>query len=243
MQREVRRSQDPERAAAAAAHAIAARIGERVRQASAFSLVLAGGTTPRRAYEILATEHASLPWASVHVFFGDERCVPPDHPDSNYGVAKAALLDRVPIPPANVHRIPGELGAGTAAGAYERDLRRYLGEAPRPAFDLVLLGMGEDGHTASLFPGNPALQEASRWAVPVETEAKAPRRRVSLSLPALSAAKEVYFLVTGAGKCAALAEILRDGDAAAARFPAAAVRADRIVWFVDAAAAPEPSAR
>jgi 6-phosphogluconolactonase len=234
--REISRHRDGEAVARAAAGAVAGRIAAGVARRGAFSLVLAGGSTPKRAYELLAAEHGGLPWESVHVFWGDESCVPPDDPDSNYAMSKTALLDRVSIPAANVHRIRGELGASIAADECERDLRAYFGAKAAPAFDLVLLGMGEDGHTASLFPGNAALAETKRWAVPVETTAKAPRWRVSLSMTALSAASEAMFLVTGAGKRAVLAEIVANPAAAASRYPAAAVAAARVTWFVDDAA-------
>lgn len=239
MRHEVRRFGDAE----SVARAVAAEVAERIATAAAAgegrTLVLAGGSTPRRTYEILAAEHAGAGWQRVGVWFGDERCVPPDHPDSNYAMAKAALLERVAVPAGNVHRILGELGAPAAAEDYERRLRAASGSSPVPIVDLALLGMGEDGHTASLFPGDAALAETQRWVVPVETLAKAPHWRVSLTLPALGAATEVFFLVTGAAKRGVLAEILRDPEAAAARYPAAAVRANRVVWFVDAAAAPE----
>jgi len=172
--REFSRHRDGEAVARAAASAVAGRIAAGVARRGAFSLVLAGGSTPKRAYEVLAAEHRGLPWQSVHLFWGDERCVPPDDPDSNYAMSKTALLDRVPVPAPNVHRVRGELGAPAAADECERDLRAHFRGAASPAFDLVLLGMGEDGHTASLFPGNAALAETKRWAVAVETTAKAP---------------------------------------------------------------------
>ena len=237
MRHEVRRYGDAEGVARAVATEVAGRIARGAAGNGEFALVLAGGSTPRRTYEILATEHAGAGWERVGVWFSDERCVPADHPDSNYAMAKQALLDRAG--PLTVHRIRGELGAQAAAEDYERRLRAHSGSSPVPIFDLALLGMGEDGHTASLFPGDAALAETQRWVVPVETLAKAPRWRVSLTLPALGAATEVFFLVTGAAKRGVLAEILRDPEAAAARYPAAAVRANRVVWFVDAAAAPE----
>ena len=246
MRHEVRRYGDAEGVARAVATEVASRLHAPVAahglvgatERWPFGLVLAGGTTPRRAYEILASLRSTeVPWTAVTVWFSDERCVPADHPDSNYAMAKQALLDRAG--PLTVHRIRGELGAQAAAEDYERRLRAHSGSSPVPIFDLALLGMGEDGHTASLFPGDAALAETQRWVVPVETLAKAPRWRVSLTLPALGAATEVFFLVTGAAKRGVLAEILRDPEAAAARYPAAAVRANRVVWFVDAAAAPE----
>jgi 6-phosphogluconolactonase len=233
---EVRKFPDAEALAQAAATEIATRLDE---AAAPFGLVLAGGSTPRRTYEVLATKRtAAAPWTSVSIWFGDERCVPPDHADSNFAMAKAALLDRAG--PFVVHRVLGERPPQEAADDYERRLRAAAGASARPPFGLVLLGMGEDGHAASLFPGDPALAETSRWAVAVETAAKAPRRRVTLTIPALAAGDEVWFLVTGGAKRAVLAEILRDPAAAASRYPAAAVasRARRVVWFADAAALP-----
>ena len=141
-----------------------------VAQRGAFSIVLSGGSTPRTLYQLLATPDisAEMPWEHVQVYWGDERHVPPDNLESNYRMAREALLDRVPVPPANIHRIPAELpNADTVAAAYEDDLRRSMnlesGEFPR--FDLVLLGMGDDGHTASLFPHTGALHEAKRLVV------------------------------------------------------------------------------
>lgn len=243
MRAEIRRYSDAEYLAHEVAASILSENARRVVDQARFSLVLAGGTTPRRVYEVLAQRATGFAWRNVHVFWGDERCVAPDHPDSNYAMAKKALLDQVPIPPANVHRIRGELGAAAAADAYEQELRGFFGGAREPSFDLVLLGMGEDGHTASLFSGNAALAPTSRWALPVETEAKAPRWRVSLSLAALSGATTAYFIVTGSGKRAVLADILRDPEAAALRYPAAGVHPRHLVWCVDAAAAPETVSR
>ncbi len=233
---DVRRFPDGETLAEAAAVEIGARLAAPVAR---FGLVLAGGSTPRRTYELLARKHTTAaPWTSVSIWFGDERCVPSEHADSNYAMAKVALLD--PVGTFVVQRVLGERPPQEAADDYERRLRAHAGASPRPPFDLVLLGMGEDGHTASLFPGHPALAETKRWAVAVETEAKAPRWRVSLTVDALASAPEVFFFVTGAAKRLVLAEILRDPAAAASRYPAAAVasRARRVVWFADAAALP-----
>ncbi|MBM4014561.1 MAG: 6-phosphogluconolactonase, partial [Planctomycetes bacterium] len=145
--------------AGVAAERIAAAIVAAVAARGRADVALAGGNTPRRAYELLAARRApdgaSLPWSQVHLYWGDERCVPPDHPDSNFGAARAALIDRVALPPANVHRLRADAPDPAAAALeYERELP--------PALDLLLLGMGPDGHTASLFPGAAALQEASR---------------------------------------------------------------------------------
>jgi 6-phosphogluconolactonase len=185
------------------------------------SLALAGGYTPRPVYERLAL--TDLPWADIDVFMGDERCVPPDDPASNYGMARAALLDRVP---ARVHPPPAP---GCDAEAYERELTSVFGTA-MPAFDLVILGLGADGHTASLFPGSPALAVRDRAVVRVEAPDHA---RLTLTLPALSAAKTALFLVEGAGKREALAKLIA-GDAT---IPATQVTAASIVIIADPAAA------
>ena len=185
------------------------------------TVALAGGSTPRRLYERLVT--CAFPWSETEMFFGDERCVPPDHPNSNYRMAGEALLSKVP---ANVHRMPGET---CDAEAYEEELRQVFG-AGLPEFDLVLLGLGEDGHTASLFPGDPALEEKQRWVIRVQRPDHA---RLTLTLPVLSAAKVALFLVLGAAKAEAL-QRLRAGD----DIPAARVQAKRVVIVADGAAAP-----
>lgn len=179
----------PEEVAAAAA----AEIAEAIR-GGARTLVLAGGTTPRRCYELLAGLEAE--WGRVTVLFGDERCVPASHPDSNYRMAREALLDQVA--PATVHRIPGELGPDEGAAAYARVV---AGLAP---LDVVVLGVGEDGHTASLFPGDAALN-AKGWAVGVRNSPKPPPERVTLTLQALRGAHRVIILAAGAGKAQAVA--------------------------------------
>lgn len=184
------------------------------------TVALAGGTTPRPLYERLATR--SFPWADTDIFFGDERCVRPEHEASNFRMANETLLAKVP---ARVHRMPGET---CDAAAYEDELSKVFGAA-LPQFDLVLLGLGEDGHTASLFPGDPALDVTDRWVVRVERPDHA---RLTLTLPVLSAAKAGMFLVSGASKRAALRSLL-----AAADIPAGRVKADRVLIFADEAAA------
>jgi len=179
----------PEEVAAAAA----AEIAEAIR-GGARTLVLAGGTTPRRCYELLAG--LEVEWGRVTVLFGDERCVPASHPDSNYRMAREALLDQVA--PATVHRIPGELGPDEGAAAYARVVAEL---AP---LDVVVLGVGEDGHTASLFPGDAALN-AKGWAVGVRNSPKPPPERVTLTLQALRGAHRVIILAAGAGKAQAVA--------------------------------------
>lgn len=240
-------------AGAVGAHA-AARIADAAQRAAAargrFVVALAGGSTPRLAYERLAGA-SPMPWAATHVWFGDERCVPPDHADSNYRMACEALLARVPVPEGQVVRIEGERAPADAAARYDALLR---GDAEGHAgadgavFDLVLLGVGPDGHTASLFPGSAVLDERERWAVEVPApEHVGPHvARVTLTLPALGAAREVVVLVTGAEKRSAVAAALGDaalGDAAPAEDasevpPAGRVRGrERTVWVMDEAAA------
>jgi 6-phosphogluconolactonase len=198
-----------------------------------FAVALSGGSTPRATYELLASEAFApcINWPRVHVFWGDERCVPPDHPDSNYRMAREALLDRVPIPAENVHRIQGELSPEQAAIAYQAELEAALGADGR--FDLILLGMGMDGHTASLFPGTAAIHERTRWVVSHYVE-KLDAWRVTLTLSVIDAARHVLFLVSGAAKAEPLARI-RAGE----QLPAGLVKPDpgQLTWLVDAAAA------
>lgn len=210
MRRELRITDDPATAAADLFLEVAPR-----------TVALAGGTTPRRAYERLAT--LDYPWTDVDVFFGDERCVPPDHPDSNFRVAHEALLSRVH---ARVHRMPGE---SCDALAYEQELRAVLGANLR--LDLVILGLGEDGHTASLFPGDPALGERKRSVVRVE---RPDHPRLTLTLPVLSASLVVVFLVEGERKQEAVGGLLMGDD----DIPATRVASDRVVILADPAAAP-----
>jgi 6-phosphogluconolactonase len=206
-----------------------------------FAVCLSGGSTPRRLYERLATPGVAsrFPWRRSHWFWGDERFVPHDHPDSNYRMARAALLSRVPIPDDNIHAIPTEgLSPEQAAAAYETTLKRFYGagtlSSERALFDVTLLGIGMDGHTASLFPGQPALQEKRRWAVAVIGAKSEPR--ISLTYLALDSSRDVAFLATGDGKRAAVAGA-RAGNC---ELPAAMIRpVGRLHWFTDRAAAPE----
>lgn len=203
------------------------------------SVALSGGSTPRRTHELLAAPPLCdvVPWERLHLFWGDERCVPPDDPDSNYRMAEESLLSRVPIPNRNVHRVPTELGAPVAVAAhYERELRSHFGleVEDAPVFDLILLGMGPDGHTASLFPGGPAVQEERRLVVPSEIDYM-PHPRVTFTLPVLNAARAVAFLVAGRDKAPALAKALAEDPSV----PAGRVRptAGELRWYVDRAAA------
>lgn len=235
----VRVFDDPEAVARAAAETFAGLARECVGGRGAFSVALSGGTTPRRVYELLASEEfrGGVPWAGVHVFFGDERMVPPDHADSNYRMASEALLSRVPLPAGNVHRIEGVGDAAANASDYESVMRGFFGEAEWPRFDLVLLGMGDDGHTASLFPGTPALEERRAWAAANWVE-KLGAWRVTLTAPAINAARRVLFLVTGAGKAGRLREVL-SGGRDPSRLPSQLIdpRGGSLSWYVDRAAA------
>jgi 6-phosphogluconolactonase len=198
-----------------------------------FLVALSGGNTPRPLYELLATDAFAdrIDWTRVEVFFTDERCVPPDHPDSNYLMARLAFLDKVPIPPENVHRIHGGLPPTDAALAYHNELGSALSRDGR--LDLILLGMGPDGHTASLFPGSDALEEKDTDVVAIYVE-HMHSWRVTLTLPALNAATNILFLVSGARKAPVLARVF-SGE----MLPAGLVRPDvgTLTWFVDQEAA------
>jgi len=206
----------------------------------AFAVCLSGGSTPRRLYERLADPAVAsrFPWIRAHWFWGDERFVPHDHPDSNYRMAREAFLSRVPIPDDNIHAVPTEgLSPEQAAAAYETTLKRFYGAEiivpDRPLFDVTLLGIGEEGHTASLFPGQPALQETRRWAVAVIGAKSEPR--ITLTYPALDSSRDVAFLATGEGK----RDVVVRAQAGDRTLPAAMVRpVGRLHWFTDRAAAP-----
>ncbi len=210
-----------------------------------FVVALSGGSTPRALHRLLAAEplRGQVPWERTEVFWGDERCVPPDHPDSNYRMARETLLDAVPIPPARVHRMAGEHpDPAAAAAAYEAEVARVLGGtpgAPPPVFDLIFLGMGPDGHTASLFPGTAALAERTRWVVAnhVPTAPGGVAHRLTVTYPLLNRAARVIFLVAGPDKAAALRDVL-EGPLDPQRLPAQAVRpaTGDLVWLVDRAA-------
>lgn len=230
---------DAESVARAAAEEFArlsrAAVGER----GAFSVALSGGTTPRRVYELLASDEyrEHVEWPKVHVFFGDERAVPPEHSDSNYRMAREALLSHVSVPAENVHRIEGLGDANANASDYESVMRGFFGDAEWPRFDLVFLGMGDDGHTASLFPHTSALEEARTWAAPNWVE-KLGAWRITLTAPAVNAARRVVFLVTGASKAERLDEVL-NGEHDPSRLPSQMIRPRNgtLAWYVDRAAA------
>jgi 6-phosphogluconolactonase len=197
-----------------------------------FTVALSGGSTPRLLYERLITQ--PIEWQHVHVFWGDERCVPPDHPDSNYGLAQRVLLAHVDIPAQNVHRLPGEIGPVQAAQRYEAELLAVLGTQPR--FDLILLGLGSDAHTASLFPNTPALHEQQRWVVAQYVD-KLQANRLTLTPPIINAAANVIFLIAGADKAAALRSVWH-GPHNPDQYPAQSVAptTGHVTWLVDQAA-------
>ncbi len=234
-------AEDAEALAQEAARHWIQRALEAIQARGAFHVSLSGGSTPKRLYQILAEGELakSLDWNRVHLWFGDERCVPPDHDDSNYHMVHDALLAKVPIPSHNVHRIHGELTPEDAASRYARDLVRGLPDRQGAfgRFDLLMLGMGADGHTASLFPGTPALEERERPAVAVYVE-KLESWRVTITYPLIEQAREIMLLVAGASKAPVVAAVLA-GRPEARDYPVARVRAaeGELVWWLDRAAA------
>lgn len=195
-------------AAAAAEHII--RIGnEALDERGRFSLSLSGGSTPVALYDLLAQPgyRDRMPWNKTHLFWGDERHVPPGDPESNYRMVKETLLDQVEIPEENIFRVPAEMEVRLAAFAYEETLRAYFNDAKWPRFDLVLLGMGEDGHTASLFPNSPGLNEEHRWFI-ANQPAGTNSWRLTLSKGAINAARNILVLVEGQNKAGMLEQVL-----------------------------------
>jgi 6-phosphogluconolactonase len=225
----------------AAAEEVVRAANQAVAQRGRFTLALSGGSTPKNLYTLLATNaRTSLPWDRTYFFWSDERHVPPSDPESNYRMAEEAMLSKVPVAASNVFRVPTENpDAAAAAEAYEQTLRKFFtveaGQLPR--FDLILLGMGPDGHTASLFPETAALRERSRLVVANWVE-KLKTSRITFTLPLLNAARCVAFLVSGTDKASVLHEVL-EGNAPGEQYPAKLVRpADgKLIWFLDRAAA------
>jgi 6-phosphogluconolactonase len=199
------------------------------------SLALSGGDTPRGLYRLLGSRHRDrVPWQRVHVFWGDDRYVPADHPESNYRLARETLLEHVPCPAENIHAMPTHLSAAEAAAAYNQVLKAHFGGGDGPTFDLNILGIGEDAHTASVFPGSPAVDERERWVMDVHTDATI-ATRLTLTLPALSPSKNIQ--VAGAAKARALRHALA-ADPDPHLYPASGIRrGEGVVWWVDQAAA------
>lgn len=209
-------------------------------KAGRFTIALSGGSTPKRLYQLLAASplREAMPWDRVHLFLGDDRFVPWDDPNSNFGMAREAMIAHVPIPPANVHAIAFEGTLADAARKYEATLKSFYGsgtfDPARPLFDVVLLGMGPDGHTASLFPGKPALDEMSRWVTEVPVPGLNPMvPRVTLTYPALHSARSTAFVAAGADKTAMMRRVLA-GDR---ELPSARISpVGELIWFIDTAA-------
>ena len=226
---------DPRALAQAAANHILAFAEERLSAAKRFELVLSGGSTPADTYRALV-DTDPLDWSRVHISWGDERCVPPDHASSNYRMAREALLDHIAIPTENIYRMVCEKNPEAGALLYEDELRKRFPHQSWPTFDLVLLGLGEDGHTASLFPGTDVLDEQERWVAPV-LPTQSDNWRLTLTLPAINAASQVIFLVSGESKSLMVRKLLQPGEAAPG-FPAGRIRPKgKVVWFLDQAAA------
>ncbi len=205
-----------------------------------FTVALSGGSTPKEFYQLLATPAFKIPWTRVHLFQVDERCVPPDHPQSNYKMIREALLDRAPLPAANFHRMAAEQPDREAAAEnYATELRKTVGAGPGewPRLDVIFLGMGEDGHTASLFPGTAALNERERAVCPNYVE-KLKMYRLTLTLPTLNAAARAVFLVAGEAKAETVRQVLRSTDGTPP-FPSQRIQPayGSVTWYLDAAAA------
>lgn len=233
--------ESPEAMTGAAATFFAAQAAEAVSARGRFTAALSGGKTPVSLYARLAAAPFAdrIPWDRVHLLWSDERCVPPDHAESNYRLVRELLIDCVPIPAANVHRMRGEMNPVEAAERYEALLRgRFAaGGGGSPDLDFILLGLGEDGHTASLFPGTAAVRETSRWVVGHWVDERK-GWRITLTPPAINAARLVVFIAAGPGKAAVVRDILQ-GPFQPDRLPAQAVRpADgRLLWLMDRKAA------
>jgi len=211
-----------------------------VRQRGRFAIALSGGRTPAKLYALWAqvdAQAAGAPWDRVHLFWGDERYVEHDDLLSNYRMTREALLSRITIPAENVHPFPTDCAEpDDCAKTYEAELRKYFGADP-PAFDLQLLGLGPEGHTASLFPGSPLLEEKTRWVAAVEAPAR-PRQRLTLTPVVLNEGRNTWFLVSGADKRAIVEALRAEKDPRSSEYPAARIQpAGKVLWFMDKVAA------
>jgi 6-phosphogluconolactonase len=234
----IRRFADLDALSEAAADELTALARAAIAERGTFHVALSGGSTPRHLFERLARAgRDALPWDHVELWWGDERTVPPDHADSNYGMARRALIDPLGLDAAHVHRMVGEADPDAAADDYARALVAALGEPP--VFDLVLLGMGPDGHTASLFPGSAGLDDTAHWVIANRVTSPlvhGSATRITLTARAINAARHVRFLITGADKAASLAQVL-EGARDPKRYPSQLIAAADLVWLVDTAAA------
>ncbi len=203
-----------------------------------FIVALSGGSLPKLLGPALAAD-SQINWSAWHICWADERCVPQTYPDSNYSVAKEYLFDHVPIPPSQIYNPNTSFTPTETATTYQATLAQLFASSPHPVtlprFDLILLGMGEDGHTASLFPGHPVLQETERWAAPIFDSPKPPPERITLTLPVLNNARQVAFITTGASKADILPQVLKTGSTLPAHLVQPA--SGKLDWFVDETAA------
>jgi 6-phosphogluconolactonase len=238
---EIRKFATPQDLFAAAADEIVQASNYAIAERGRFSIALSGGSTPRTLFTLLANSaRSSVQWEKSYFFWSDERHVPPDDKDSNYRMAQEAMLSKVPVPVGNIFRIPAENpDADAAALSYEETLRKFFSGEPGqiPRFDVILLGMGPDGHTASLFPETAALEERNRLVVANWVE-KLKTSRITFTLPLLNAARCVAFLVSGTDKASMLRTVLQS-DAPGKQYPSKLVRPSegKLVWFLDRAAA------
>lgn len=238
---EIRTFTTPQEISAAAAEEVVHAANEAVKRDGRFTLALSGGSTPKNLYNLLATNaRTALPWDRMFFFWGDERHVPPTDPESNYRMADETMLAKIPVAAGNVFRIKTENpDAAAVAEAYEQTLRKFFQLQPGqvPTFDLILLGMGPDGHTASLFPGTAALKEKSRLVVANWVE-KMQTHRITLTLPVLNAARCVTFLVSGTDKAPALHAVLEE-NVPAEQYPSKLIKPSdgKLIWMIDRAAA------
>jgi 6-phosphogluconolactonase len=229
---------DPDALAHDAARRFVQSARDAIDLADRFSVALSGGSTPRAMHQILAADYRdAIDWTKVEIFFGDERCVPPDHPESNFRMARETLLSKVPIPPDNVHRMRGEIDPNEAAKEYGLMLKEKFGD---DGLDLIFLGLGEDGHTASLFPGTAAVNETHHRCVANYAEHSTTGKswRITLTAPFINRCREVMFLVAGAAKSKALASVL-EGPPQPQKIPAQLIQpaSGKLIWLIDAQAA------
>jgi len=243
MQKEIYLFNDISELAGQLARDFSATVSEKAASGDSITVALSGGHTPKAFFEILAEPpyRGDIPWDKVVLFWGDERCVPPDNDESNYKMTNLALLSKIDIPSANVHRVKGEDPPHNEALRYEEEIKEFVSPGGNgfPRFDWIFLGMGEDGHTASLFPGAPTLEEREKICV-VATHPETGQKRISVTLPVLDNAKRVSFLVAGELKVPVLRDIMEKGDKPLP-YPASMVSPTEglLEWYLDRAAAPE----
>jgi len=237
---EVRSFKTPRDASLALAERIVETARVAIEEHGQYTMALSGGKTPALLYSLLASEFSErIGWNSVHLFWGDERFVPQDHPDSNFRMAYHAWISKVPIPHQNIHPISTETETPEeAARSYEKTLKEFFNPPDNksiPAFDAILLGVGTDGHTASLFPGSRGLDEKSRWVVSVEAPPSVfPKKRITLTLPLINSSREVFFFAFGDEKKNVLRAIFEEPEKAKKVYPAAMVKAqERLLWYVE----------